>query len=647
MDTNKRNKSIGILSLPAELVEGLIVTSVSLGWIGSISALSQTNRSFHNLIYNSPDNHLWREIFLATFDDPRPALNHLRNLSPSDPHLNADTFNWARAFQDRIRTETRMKSHTIDGLSKTGSAGIFDLTRSNATYRDWLLDVPESRLLSVLQTLLSVIATANPFPQTPISLTIVSSNVDVSPLVNAPPFPPLLLLLSSGYTPVLKCRNAGWFHDLLMHGYPPELTRSLFATIAIDVPNSHPYRPNLTPSSHWTGSKIGHLFHKLVCCTGFVPIPASNLSATTLQLTDDSDGESEFGPSEDISENQSKHPPRSVPSDEEQFADARILARRRVYDMRYLVSGRLWGPFQPVTRSSPVNLPSDTIGGDHDDGEDLTDEEDGDFTPIIQLIHGREANGSPDLSPSIQPWELVPDYVWLASARIVVEANLKEMLMRAGGDDPVSLDIVPTLRQMHTLRVGGSPGYWNVWADHPKDIYATSHTVNGEDSAEVINGWDWAGVTGIWRRCICWLDYRELLIHNLSVEKFIEHSEVLEEACRIVPTTVRITGYSKPPTPPTSSTPPLPTIHVEGESIGSDRNPNEGRKMKGTVSMIGDGATRWSTVSYLPGSNEPEWSSEAVQIGGPGSASGLLGMWTGALHERSDPLGPFWAWKVA
>ena len=44
-------------------------------------------------------------------------------------------------------------------------------------------------------------------------------------------------------------------------------------------------------------------------------------------------------------------------------------------------------------------------------------------------------------------------------------------------------------------------------------------------------------------------------------------------------------------------------------------------------------------VSSAPGSSEPEWSSEAVQIGGAGAAIGLLGMWTGALHERPDPLG--------
>ena len=34
-----------------------------------------------------------------------------------------------------------------------------------------------------------------------------------------------------------------------------------------------------------------------------------------------------------------------------------------------------------------------------------------------------------------------------------------------------------------------------------------------------------------------------------------------------------------------------------------------------------------------------EWVSEGIQVGGVASAMGILGMWTGAQHERMDPLG--------
>ena len=42
----------------------------------------------------------------------------------------------------------------------------------------------------------------------------------------------------------------------------------------------------------------------------------------------------------------------AFPTPSQQHADARILARRRVYDMRYLRGERLWGPFQLLTRES-------------------------------------------------------------------------------------------------------------------------------------------------------------------------------------------------------------------------------------------------------------------------------------------------------
>lgn len=37
--------------------------------------------------------------------------------------------------------------------------------------------------------------------------------------------------------------------------------------------------------------------------------------------------------------------------------------------------------------------------------------------------------------------------------------------------------------------------------------------------------------------------------------------------------------------------------------------------------------------------NEDQWASEAIQLGGVGSAMGAIGMWTGANHEEDDPLG--------
>jgi hypothetical protein len=140
------------------------------------------------------------------------------------------------------------------------------------------------------------------------------------------------------------------------------------------------------------------------------------------------------------------------------------------------------------------------------------------------------------------------------------------------------------------------------------------------------------------------------------------------------PMTLRVSKYTWPPAPTFSSSSNsahssrsrLPIIHVEGEMAGLDQETV--RYAKGTVSMIGDGAVRWSLVSLISSPSLPdftkllttfqqissrasespgEWSTEGVQIGGVGSALGVVGLWTGADHERTDPLGPFWLWKVA
>ena len=66
------------------------------------------------------------------------------------------------------------------------------------------------------------------------------------------------------------------------------------------------------------------------------------------------------------------------------------------------------------------------------------------------------------MNPPIAPYDLVPDYVWLASARIVVEANLREAVELSEDLNAFSMgDVLPLLREMHTTRFCGSPGYWN------------------------------------------------------------------------------------------------------------------------------------------------------------------------------------------
>ncbi|ETW76347.1 hypothetical protein HETIRDRAFT_411796 [Heterobasidion irregulare TC 32-1] len=110
---------------------------------------------------------------------------------------------------------------------------------------------------------------------------------------------------------------------------------------------------------------------------------------------------------------------------------------------------------------------------------------------------------------------------------------------------------------------------------------------------------------------------------------------------RIIPLTLRITSYSAAP----PEWPGRPTIHIEGGLAGQSNDLSDARRVHGKVEMVGNGDIRWSLCSERE-DGDGEWQSEGVQLGGLGSATGVIGMWTGADHERMDPLGPFWAWKV-
>lgn len=47
----------------------------------------------------------------------------------------------------------------------------------------------------------------------------------------------------------------------------------------------------------------------------------------------------------------------------------------------------------------------------------------------------------------------------------------------------------------------------------------------------------------------------------------------------------------------------------------------------------------WSQYSIIDDDGTAEWVSEGIQIGQVKSAMGILGMWTGADHDRTDPIG--------
>ncbi|TRM65973.1 hypothetical protein BD626DRAFT_486382 [Schizophyllum amplum] len=181
--------------------------------------------------------------------------------------------------------------------------------------------------------------------------------------------------------------------------------------------------------------------------------------------------------------------------------------------------------------------------------------------------------------------------------------------------------------------------------------HARAYTAPGEFSKR-----DWAGVEGTWRRYVCFMDYRELAAFNTPL--FAEGARDLSffdrpafrEAVRLLSVDIRIIEceeleaempefigvYDEPP--PDF---PYPPIYFEGHSETADGGHLH---LEGCVMMGIDGTVRWYFVSSLGG--EYQWSSRGVQIGGIGSATGVVGVWTTTTHEAGDPAGPYWQWKV-
>ena len=62
---------MSILTLPPEIIEQVLISTAAAGFPHAIAAFAQTSKSNHALVSDTKDQHLWREVFLTTFDDPR------------------------------------------------------------------------------------------------------------------------------------------------------------------------------------------------------------------------------------------------------------------------------------------------------------------------------------------------------------------------------------------------------------------------------------------------------------------------------------------------------------------------------------------------------------------------------------------------
>ena len=585
---------VTLLTLPSELIEAVLVSSCSPR---TVSSVTQTCRTLHTLVYASPDSHLWRELFLTTWDDPRPALEHRALV---DPRIDPATWDWGTEYRRRVSADRWLSAWRRNICCADDEA-------EKDADTEWC-----TTTLSALSAVLDTLLTLRPFPaMPPIALTVLTPATAISSFPagnigsgvgdrsesmtsarNAPPLPPLLIVLASGISAFEESRSSMRVGRMVYGPHashalgdkaakrtriptpslPPQLVRTLLASHAVGVRGLPAYAPFLSGTDQWGGDALGDVFHRVICITGFVPIPPPLASTSTLtactsatasepvsdharsvsaELKDRHDTEDQFGTQEDGEQHGNndhrkaardkrsmRRTPQEFPTPLQQHADARVLAKRRVYDMRYLRGDRLWGPFQPVTRepldphpgasrlddnkkgkpregrrrastrgaaserggphrlgtlawAMGVDIEPDAFDSSSDDSEDedwydpagsgqessaerekTTGGEDtvgADIDvemepiepehPLISLILastvtvGAEPitntalrrstrHSNPRLPPNssvspreIRPQHLRPDYAYLASARIVVEANLRELLGSEPGGD--------------------------------------------------------------------------------------------------------------------------------------------------------------------------------------------------------------------
>ncbi|EKM61560.1 uncharacterized protein PHACADRAFT_204731 [Phanerochaete carnosa HHB-10118-sp] len=704
--------NVGLLALPPELLEDILVLLAELGHPKTISALAKTCRTLRQLIYAPQDKFLWRRMLLATFDDPRSI-----QVEPG--------FNWASDYQARVEAtlfieyrrrsagkQTSIEVRRYSPRSSTKVASATSRAKRRASHSSDAVATSGADYTVALQTLLSILDTSCPVSKpTRDSEKQPWENPNLIALslreasVRAPPFPPYLTtvlpeVLDAASTTATDGKSDAGSVDLPPIVRPSKNLAYIKRLLSSDVvPDFVSYLTTPATSerrSPWQSTPEARALNRLVSTFGisaFLQTPRRDWTR---------------GRQED--ENDTVHRKAIYPNADqntalaELFNSIRHASQKKVYDMNYLSRKRAWGPFLRVhsdkserqdamSASSsddedgeyhhiPEQTPSDSEASQSDSEEDGEDEENQDYVPPHQR------NTEP--KPLPQPEDLQADWEHLAAIRIVVQAKLEEklnMLQTDAGQwfEPGQVEeILKTLLGWENVRScvwTGAQAKRKTKQEEGSNSQrqatkiSNSTGISGSSGqaasllrspSEPLTEWDWAGVEGVWRRCVCWLDYHDLIYNNW---RGFQSMDDLEEATITVPLALHITGFSPSTIPEYKDFPTIhfdsrryPTIHMEGTMGGAEWAYNGGaqedvRHIKGSVRVCSDGSVWWSMLSSVQGSpTEWEWSSEGIQIGaalgtggpiGVRSGCGVLGLWTGWEHEAEDPIGAWWQWKVA
>ncbi|KIV98668.1 uncharacterized protein PV09_09549 [Verruconis gallopava] len=155
------------------------------------------------------------------------------------------------------------------------------------------------------------------------------------------------------------------------------------------------------------------------------------------------------------------------------------------------------------------------------------------------------------------------------------------------------------------------------------------------------------GVSGTWRRIVCFLDYNDLYAFNfLSPDPTpgeMREPITTQEAIRLITMKIKVNKISDPGEGDRKD---MPVVHFTGmsRSMHASWDPNANSKITGSVRMTQNGDVRWVTLSIFHG--ETRWRSECIQLGGIRSARGVIGTWFDKNYDPNGPAGPTAFWKV-
>ncbi|KAI0191729.1 hypothetical protein EV127DRAFT_427690 [Xylaria flabelliformis] len=158
------------------------------------------------------------------------------------------------------------------------------------------------------------------------------------------------------------------------------------------------------------------------------------------------------------------------------------------------------------------------------------------------------------------------------------------------------------------------------------------------------------GITGVWLRVVCFLDYTDFFAYNFGAQNFEPPPHVprpsinVGQATRLILMRIFVTSVEKPGPEDGQD---LPVVHFKGVSRSLDQSfdENADSDLRGSVRLTPQGDVRWTTFSIFGGVER--WRSESIQVGGVKSAKGVLGHWFDKDFDPRGPAGPTAFWKIS